>query len=569
MLYDLTMPSLTAKRIKGKIYYYLRECQRVDGKPKIVWQQYLGSAQQLVQRMVPPQPQSALIRDYGAVVAPLGIAQQLDLVSIIDRHVPKRGQGPSVGQYLLVACLNRCVAPRSKAQIAEWHAKTVLPARLGLKASQLTSQRFWDNMDRLDADAIAHIEQEIAAGAVARFGLDLRCLLFDATNFFTFVDSFNPRATLPQRGHSKEGRDNLRLLGLALLVSADGDVPLLHHPYAGNQSDSVTFATLTDQLTQRCRQLSQQVTDITLVFDKGNNSRANLAALEQSTLHFVGSLVPTQHPDLLAIPRRRFHALHPQRLPGVWAYRTTQKIFGVTRTVVVTYNEKLFQAQLQTLQREITKRRQALAELTASLQRHHRQPSPGLKPTLEGTQNRVATWLTARHMKQLFSVQVQAGPGGLPQLDWSFNSKAWRQLQQTLLGKTLLFTDRADWNDQQIVEAYRSQFHVEAAFRRLKDPHWLTFRPTFHWTDQKLRVHAFYCVLALMILSLMRRQLARAGISLSVARMMDRLADIRQVVTLYPTSKGQRPRSHTLLTDCDAEQKAILEALQLSSSLIP
>ena len=218
MLYDLTMPSLTAKRIKGKIYYYLRECQRVDGKPKIVWQQYLGSAQQLVQRMVPPQPQSALIRDYGAVVAPLGIAQQLDLVSIIDRHVPKRGRGPSVGQYLLVACLNRCVAPRSKAQIAEWYEKTVLPARLGLKASQLTSQRFWDNMDRLDADAIARIEQEISAGAVARFGLDLRCLLFDATNFFTFVDSFNARATLPQRGHSKEGRDNLRLLGLALLV---------------------------------------------------------------------------------------------------------------------------------------------------------------------------------------------------------------------------------------------------------------------------------------------------------------------------------------------------------------
>lgn len=64
------MPSLTAKRIKGKIYYYLRECQRVDGKPKIVWQQYLGSAQQLLQRMVPPQPQSALIRDYGTIVAP-------------------------------------------------------------------------------------------------------------------------------------------------------------------------------------------------------------------------------------------------------------------------------------------------------------------------------------------------------------------------------------------------------------------------------------------------------------------------------------------------------------------
>jgi transposase len=74
-----------------------------------------------------------------------------------------------------------------------------------------------------------------------------------------------------------------------------------------------------------------------------------------------------------------------------------------------------------------------------------------------------------------------------------------------LLGKTILFTDHGeDWSDEQIVLAYRAQHHVEADFRRLKNPHYLSFRPTFHWTDQKLCVHAFYCVLALMILNLLR-----------------------------------------------------------------
>lgn len=45
------MASLTKKRIKGRAYYYLRECQRVNGKPKIVWQQYLGSAEDVARRL--------------------------------------------------------------------------------------------------------------------------------------------------------------------------------------------------------------------------------------------------------------------------------------------------------------------------------------------------------------------------------------------------------------------------------------------------------------------------------------------------------------------------------------
>ena len=65
---------------------------------------------------------------------------------------------------------------------------------------------------------------------------------------FSLLDSFNLRAKLPQRGHSKEGRDNLRLIGLALLVSADGEVPLFHHCYAGNQHDSRTFGTLVQEI---------------------------------------------------------------------------------------------------------------------------------------------------------------------------------------------------------------------------------------------------------------------------------------------------------------------------------
>lgn len=569
------MASLTKKLIHGKPYYYLRECQRVHGKPKIVWQQYLGSAEDLARRLTPPPstdpaPQKAIVREFGASAACLAMAQQLDLVATIDRHVPKQGaQGPSVGQYLLVALLNRCVAPRSKARIGAWFDATVLPRLLHLRPAQLTSQRFWDNMSRVDEAAIGAIERDVSAAAVARFGLDLRCLLFDATNFFTFVDSFNRRPTLPQRGHSKEGRANLRLLGLALLVTSDGDIPLFHHVYAGNQHDAKTFGSVRADLTRRCRELGRGASDITVVFDKGNNSKKNLAAVGKGPFHFVGSLVPTQHPELLAIDRKQMRRLDKTQLPAVWSYRTHKKVFGMERTVLVTFNRRLFKAQDKTLRREVAKRRRKLHALQHALESHIDQPLGGRRPTLAGTRNRVRAILTGRHMKDLFTATVEPGAHQLLTLNWSFNQDAWDRLERTLLGKTVLFTSHNKWTDEQIVRAYRSQSHVEATFRQMKDPHVLTFRPIHHWTDQKLRVHALYCVLALMVLNLLRRKLAQAGITLSTARMIERLAEIREVAVLFPSAGGAKPHVRTVLSDLSAEQLALVEALDLARFRTP
>jgi len=556
--------SLTKKVINGKSYYYLRECQRVDGKPKIVWTYYLGSAERLVERITRPDTETIEICEFGASAACFDIATALDVVSIIDRHVPKRGSArPSVGDYLLLAALNRCVAPCSKARLSEWYAQSFVRRLIPASPSQLTSQRFWDNMNRVDEDQLRAIERDICRNAVSRFGLDLRCLLFDATNFFTFVDSFNEAPELPQRGHSKEGRDNLRIVGLALLVTSDGDVPLFHHTYAGNQHDSVTFQSVSDELVRRCQDLAGGVSDITLVFDKGNNSQDNMSLVADARMHFIGSLVPTHHPELLGIVRTQMRRLDTTQLPAVWSYRTKKTVFGVERTVLVTFNRPLFLAQVKTLRREINKRRRKLDLFQAALERSASKAG-GKKASLAGARKRLASIVTGRHMKDLFVSSVELGTHGLPMLNWRFADVAWKSLQTTLLGKTILFTNRDDWQDEQIVRGYRAQSHVESAFRGMKDPHYLSFRPVHHWTDQKLRVHALYCVMALMILNLLRRKLKQSDIPVSLARMVERLADIREVGILFNENDVQSPRLRTVLSDIDPEQKKMFAALDLA-----
>ncbi len=128
-----------------------------------------------------------MISELGAVAALYDLAQRLALVEHIDRHVPKRGTGPTVGTYLLVAILNRCVAPCSKASIGEWFQGTVLRRLIDVEPRQLSSQRFWDNMERVSREAIKAIERDVVSQMVRDFDIDLERVLFDATNFFTFI----------------------------------------------------------------------------------------------------------------------------------------------------------------------------------------------------------------------------------------------------------------------------------------------------------------------------------------------------------------------------------------------
>jgi transposase len=494
------------------------------------------------------------------------VARRLRLVEHIDRHVPApRGpRGPSLGQYLLVAALNRCTDPRSKVQIAAWYQRTALRRLLDFRPEQLTSQRFWDQMDRLPPHAIVAIERDLTAHLIREFALDVRQVLFDATNFFTFIDTFNERCTLARRGKSKEGRAALRIVGLALLVTTDFHIPLCHHTYPGNQPDSPTFASLTEELVQRHHILATQVEDITLVFDKGNNSLENLRAVDRSPYHFIGSLVPTQHPELLALPVQDFRSLAADGLPGVSVHRTTKVVFGTKRVVVVTFNENLFVAQSRTLLREIAKRQHLLSELQARLQRWQTgQVKGGHPPTLAGTQKEVQGWLAGRDLKDLFEVDL-AEVNGLPVLSYRFREEAWQRLQATRLGKTLLFTDRTDWTDAEVVRGYRSQHHVESAFRDLKHVKHLSLRPQRHWTDQKIRVHVFYCVLALMLCGLLRRDLDRRGLPRSLPALLEELGQIREVCVVYPAAEpGAEPTLQLTLTELTEEQSALYKALDL------
>jgi transposase len=560
------MASLTAKVVHGHKYFQIITSRRINGKPRQVVLAHLGTADTLFARLQQKQgePIKARVQPFGFLAAAWGLAQKLQLVSLIDRHVPKRQQGASVGQYLVLAALNRLTSPNSKARMAQWYRKTPLQRWLPLSAKQLRSQRFWDAMNAVDESAIRKIEMQLSRQLVEDFGIDVRCLCFDCTNFDTFIDS-RTTSELARRGHAKSKRTDLRVVGLALLVSTDFNIPLFSRVYPGNQPDSVTFGSVTQELIERYRVLAKNLEHVTLVFDKGNNSEENLEALGPSPYHVVGSLVPTQHPDLLEVPLDKFQSFQDARLEGVTAFRTSKKVFGRHWTIVATHSQELLEGQLRGIAQVLGKRRRALGELQGKLKRSQEPGAKGKGYTFESLEAHAQNLSSGQYIQKILRVEIGRRRGKL-QLHYHTDAQALEKLIATSLGRRILFTDNHQWTTEEIILAYRSQHHVEAAFRTMKDPHFVGWEPLYHWTDQKIRVHAFYCVLALTLAGLLHREARRAGLELSLGTLCRELSSICEIINLYPSTskkKAGRLRASTTYTELTPTTSRLAEIFRL------
>lgn len=534
---------------------------------------HLGTAQKLLERLsqAPGRPLYAEERDFGATAALWDMAQQLDIISLIDGHAPKRDQGASVGEYILLATLNRALAPTSKSKLASWYRDTILTRLLPLRPAALRSQRFWDHMNYLDESTLAQIEDDITRRVVEGLNVDLRALFYDTTNFDTFLSSDN-RGELAQRGHAKSKRTDLRIVGLALLVSWDFHIPLFSKVYQGNQNDSVTFSQALDDLVARYQMFKEKCQRITLVFDKGNNSEENIQALDGSPYHFIGSLVPTQHQDLLDIPLERFRYVKGPLFEGVRVYHTEKEVFGQKRTIVITRSRALLQGQVRGIGQHLAKKLKALRELQNRVARSHEPGWKGKPYTDESIQKNLDKIISGQYVVDFLWGKVTHKHGRLG-IEFGTDDEAYNKLKKRVLGKRILFTDRQDLTDEEIIFGYRGQHHVERAFKDMKNPYFISFSPPRHWTDQMLRVHAFYCVLALTLISLLHRRVYQAGIAISQWGLMEQLKKIKEITNYYPAQPseklhlGGRPRSERTLTRLDNEQNQIFRALNLDRFL--
>jgi transposase len=545
-----------SKKVSGQTYYYLRQMARVDGRPKVAWERYLGKAADIEAALkgataMPDRSRHLAFGDVAAVWEMLG---RLKVAEIVDEVVGARraDAAASVGTYIALATLNRVVDPCSKLAFSDWWAKTAGDRWLRLAPGALDHRRFWEAMDAIDEDDLEEIERRIVAAMVETFSIDLSGLVLDMTNFATWIDSGNDRAPIAQRGHSKQKRADLRICGLGLVVSTDGGIPLVSHAYPGNKPDVTQFGAMVSELVTRFATLLPDAAvgrseRLTLVYDAGQNSDDNYELLDGTPLHFVGSLPPSDHPELLAVPADRYEVVDQDRFPGLVAFETRKVVFGKQRRLVVCHSDGLHVKQSRGFDQTLAKAHRQLGELQARLARGK------TRKAREKVEAEIAGICSPRWVARVITWNLAGESPAELRLSFATDETARAALEDELFGKRILFSDKAieEASTPTIVGEYRSQEAVEGDFRQMKDPKVVSFSPMFHFTESKIRVHVFYCVLALMVARLMVREADRAGLHLSVRALLSSLAGIQETVLLYQGERG-RPRARRMLTDKDA-----------------
>ena len=561
------MATIQARVSGGQKYWYIVESRRVNGKPRPIVLAYLGKANDLIKRLQ-GLTEGFRLKSYshGCVAAILQIANQLGFCEVINEHVqsfktniaekPLRNH-LTVGATLLLAAIGRCCMPTSKRGWRNWAKTTSLEYLLKVNLAKIDSQHFWDLMDALPIDSIEKIEEQLLKKVFELYQLKTDSLFYDTTNFFTYIDTTNERCNIAKRGKNKQKRTDLRQVGLALVVTRQDKIPLFHLTYEGNMSDAKVFKIVIDKLKNRIQELKLTNTEHTIVFDRGNNSKQNMLLVKDAQLHYVGALTPYHHKELIKNALTYIDSIKDDTAPLI--YRDRRTIWGEERTIIVYVSEKLRAGQIRGIYQTLEKRMVELKKLQLSL----------LKPNAKKYKKfeleaKIIKLLKGQHIKKLTLWSLEKISEESFQLHYSIDKNKLEEIEEQV-GLRIIMTDHHDWSDEKIIKTYQGQAEIEHAFKNLKNPYHLTLKPQFHWTDQKITVHYFICMLGYLLSTLLWREIKiKTSFNGTLDNLLDILNNIRLATLLEDTKSSGRTKASYKLEEVGTKEKRIIDVLNIT-----
>ena len=542
------MPNIYPKKINNKTYYYYQYTYRekVDqncsgktrgsGESKVrTVSVFLGTAQSIFEQLNKiKKPIEVTYKEFGVVAAGYQVAKEIGLCEILQKYIPGVRFEIPRWIFFLITILNRLDNTSSKEQIGKWTSKTILPQLLNFAPKYLNSKTFWyatddiinekelkerrkqnpDIEDELCAglyiSVFEKIENELWPKLYELIGKSVETLLYDITNFFTYIEE-PVSSLLAKKGHNKESRHHLRQVGLAMVVEKEWGLPLFHRLYRGNTQDSKTFSYLISELIGKIKDSFNEVNDIVLVLDKGNNSEANFEKL-QGKVNWIGSLIPSRYNELIDKDLSEYTGYTAKHK----YYKKIMSVMGIECIVLVTYNEDLYRKQEHTLYASIDKLKKKLQDKFDSYKRRPASIPQGIGSMLK--QDRYGIYLNVSVKdKKLVFTEVQEEI----------------LLKRKSFGKNIIFTNKLDAEPVWIISQYKNKERIEDDFKLLKTPELIRFRPIRHWTDTKIYALGFCCIMSLVLLKVMQIKAEYAGLKMSPLVLKEELKDMKEIIMIY------------------------------------
>ena len=494
----------------------------------------------------------------GDVGALIWIAEQLDLIGHIDRACGDLGAkgGPSVGELAVAVAIQRACSPGPKRDMAEFLSGSV-PRLSCLPSSAFSGQAYHRVAQQVSDVQLEQAQIAIAKAAVGRFELSADVLAFDTTNFDTHIATVTP-GELARRGHAKSMRRDLRVVGLGVLVSETGHVPLLYRTYSGNSSDQAVLTGCLNGLKSLHESLDdgkrRRHAQRTLARDGGGWSPQLELDLDVAGYYTLISL-PLGHTAaeqaLQMAAKRGAMKWLTGKLSQVRAARVRAKVGNLDRTLVVVQSQELLAGQKRGIAVALRKAKAELSKLDRLVQ--------AKRISRSSLEQRIKKTLAREHLSSFVVTEI-GGNDKTPTLRWHVDASLRHQLEKSRLGRRVLCTDQHLWSTGRIVHAFRGQWNVEELFRRAKKGGVVPWGPSHQWADGSIRLHTFATVLGLMLVSLAKIAL---GTGDSALAMMGDLAGIR--ATLVRTTSGGKGRRATVMLapELNAQQRRAVNVFEL------
>lgn len=499
-------------------------------------------------------------RAVGDVGALVWVAEQLGLIELIDRACGAGGAkaGPSVGEMVVAVAVQRACAPGPKRDLSDFLNDSV-PRVSCLPGAAFSGQAFHRLAAQVTDEQLEAAQVAIARAAVQRFELSTDVLAFDTTNFDTHIAT-TTAGVLARRGHAKSKRSDLRVVGLGVLVSETGHVPLLYRAYPGNSSDQAVLESCLDGLGHLHDALlaedpARDEAARTLVRDGGFWSPQLELCLESTGFFSLISLPLAHSASQLALEaaaKRSAMRSLGGKLKGVRAARLRTKVGDLDRTLVVVESKELLEGQKRGIAAALVKAKAELVKLDGRVKARRIGRSR--------LERRVAKVLGREHLSSFVVVDI-GGTEDAPTLAWRVDAACRRLLETTRLGRRVLCTDRHSWSTERVVHAFRGQWNVEEIFRRAKKGGLVAWGPSYQWADGSLRLHTFATVIGLLLVSLVRLAL---GGGLSAKATMNVLTKIEATVVRVTTGRPGRRPSVLLAPELTQLQRRAVRVFELA-----
>jgi transposase len=569
------MAHLYKKLKKGHEYFYIRETQRVYGKPTTINQVYLGTADKV---------EAALgkggfsPKEFGSVFALNELDRSVDLAGMINEILPpkKRVRGPSLGELVFYAALNRAIAPTSKRQLANWYETTDIQRIRPLRLESLNSQNFWNHWDRISDSDLEKIKTAFFKKVHALLPAQKRRLIIEA------ADISAPPKPSAFAGMTQPDQDFLaehltqQKLGLALITEWSQGIPFYYQSFSGGVPITGFYEHL-QHLLGKVANLGVAIEDVTLLVNKEMDAAPIIEQIDANDgMHFVVSYAPDFAPELTEISLKDFRSLPGKRGTQfspvakedekILFYETHATFWNRPRRVVVTFDPKSFHKSYQDLGKKVQRVRKEML----ALQPRYAQEASQAKAVDAAKAHLVQLCQRLKISPELFQLNFVQEKGQF-RLEFQLDH---RQMASEVrhFGKNILITDREDWAVEEIYDTCVTRAvlgpdlgngKVPSANRsngNSKDNRSLfqkALLPLYHWTDSKIRVHLFVCVAALTYLTLLCERLDAAGIKMTPNEAMEELRELRTAIYVKD-SEGKLKR---VLEEVNDQQAAILKTL--------